>query len=117
MNMKYATTRIAKTLALAAMMLAAPLASQASTADDEAMNACINAFVAANLPKEQRVRVQKEDVPASPISVHARTYKIVLSATGAISGKNYSRGTCIVDRDGAVLTLNGRPLSTKVAAR
>lgn len=116
--MKYATIRIAKTLALATMLLVAPLASQASTADDAAMNACINAFVAsANLPKEQRVRVQKEDVPASPISVHARTYKIVLNATGATSGKNYSRGTCVVDRDGQVLTLNGRPLSTKVAAR
>lgn len=117
--MKSATARIAKTLSLAAatLLLAAPFAGHASTADDEAMDTCINAFVAANLPKEQRVRVQKDEVAATPISANARTYKIVLNATGATSGKNLARGTCIVDRTGVVLTLNGRPLPTKLAQR
>lgn len=109
-------TKISKSLSIAAatLLLAAPFTSQANS--DEAMDACINAFVAANLPKEQSVRVRKEEVAASPISVHARSYKIVVSAKGVESGKNLARGSCIVDR-GAVVSLNGKPLHTQLAAR
>jgi hypothetical protein len=33
------------------------------------------------------------------------------------SGKRLARGTCIVNRDGEVVALNGKPLTTKLAAR
>ena len=112
-------TKISKSLSIAAatLLLAAPFASQATTADDLAMDSCVKAFVAANLPKEQRVRVQKEEIAASPVSIHARSYKIVLSAKGAESGKNLARGTCTIDRSGAVVALNGKPLPTHIASR
>jgi len=110
--------KLTKSLSIAAatVLLAAPFTSQA-TSDDAAMDACINAFVAANLPKEQPVTVRKEEVAASPISVHARAYKIVVSATGVESGKRLARGTCLVNRHGEVVALNGKALVTKVAAR
>jgi hypothetical protein len=94
------------------LALAAPFASQAHN-DDAAMDSCINAFVAANLPKEQPVTVRKEDLAASPISMHARAYKIVVSAKGVKSGKRLARGTCIVDRSGQVIALDGKPLTQK----
>ncbi|MET0535420.1 MAG: hypothetical protein ABW171_14480 [Steroidobacter sp.] len=110
--------KLTKTLSIAAatMLLAAPLTSQASN-DDVAMDACINAFVAASLPKEQPVKVRKEEVTDSPISVHARVYKIVVNATGVESGKRLARGECIVNRAGEVIALNGKPVSTRLAAR
>jgi hypothetical protein len=110
--------KLSKSLSIAAatVMLAVPFTSHAAK-DDAAMDACINAFVSANLPKEQPVTVRKEEVAASPISVHARAYKIVVSATGVESGKRLARGTCIVNRDGQVIALNGKPLSTKLASR
>lgn len=110
--------KLTKSLSIAAatMLLAAPFTSQAGT-DDAAMDACINAFVAANLPKEQPVTVRKEEVAASPISIHARAYKIIVSATGVESGKRLARGTCLVNRAGQVVALNGKPLPTKLAAR
>jgi hypothetical protein len=98
------------------LALAAPFASQAHN-DDVAMDSCINAFVAANLPKEQPVTVRKEDFAASPISIHARAYKIMVSAKGVKSGKHLARGTCIVDRSGQVTALNGKPLPQKLASR
>jgi hypothetical protein len=103
-------------IALATVALAAPFASQAHN-DDTAMDSCINAFVAANLPKQQPVKVRKEVVAPNPIGMHARAYKIMVSAKGVESGKRLGRGTCIVDRSGQVITLNGRPLTEKVAAR
>jgi len=114
------STRIAKTLSIAAatVALAVPFATQAHNYD-AAMDACINAFVSENLPKEQRVKVQKEEVADSPLSIHSRAYKIVVSAKGVESGKYLARGTCVVDRSGAVIALNGKPLTEKqkLAAR
>ncbi len=101
-------------LAAATVLMAAPFASQAHNYD-QAMDSCINAFVAANLPKEQPVTVRKEEIAASPISIHARSYKIIVSAKGVESGKYLARGTCIVDRTGAVIALNGKPLPTQLA--
>jgi hypothetical protein len=110
--------KLSKSLSIAAatVLLAASFTSHAGN-DDAAMDACINAFVSANLPKEQPVTVRKEEVAPSPVSVHARAYKIVLSATGVESGKRLARGTCIVNRAGEVIALDGKPLPTKLASR
>jgi len=110
--------KLTKTLSIAAAtaMLAAPFTSQADS-HDVAMDACINAFVAANLPKEQPVTVRKQEVASSPISTHARSYKIVVNATGVESGKRLARGTCIVNRTGEVIAINGKAPTTKLAAR
>jgi hypothetical protein len=114
----FSTVRIAKSLSIAAatLMLAAPVASQAHDYD-AAMDSCIKAFVASNVPQGHKVTVRKEEVAASPISIHARGYKIIVSAKGAESGKYLARGTCVVDRSGAVIALNGKPLQTQLAAR
>ena len=50
---------VATTLAL----LGSPLASRAD-AEDQAMDACVQAFVAATLPKEQPVVVDKQNSPS-----------------------------------------------------
>lgn len=111
--------KLTKSLSIAAatVLLAAPFTTQAGASDDAAMDTCIKAFVAANLPKEQPVTVRKEEVAVSPISIHARAYKIIVSAKGVESGKYVARGTCIVNRDGEVVALDGKPLTAKVAAR
>ena len=110
--------KLAQSLSIAAatVLMAVPFTSHAGN-DDAAMDACISAFVAANLPKEQPVSVRKEEAAASPISIHARAYKIVVSATGVESGKRLARGTCIVNRSGEVVALDGKPLPTKLASR
>jgi hypothetical protein len=115
---KFTTARIARSFIIAAgtVMLTAPLASQADNSD-AAMDSCIKAFVSANLPKQQPITVRKDDGVASPISIHARAYKIVVTAKGLESGKYLARGTCIVDRSGSVIALNGKPLTTQLASR
>jgi hypothetical protein len=111
-------TRIAKSIsvAVATLALAAPFASQAHNYD-AAMDSCINAFVASSLPKEQPVKIKKENSVSSPISMHSRAYKILVSAKGVESGKYVARGSCIVDRSGAVIALNGKPIAQKLASR
>ena len=111
--------KLTKTLSIAAatVLMAVPFTSQAAN-DDAAMDACINAFVSSNLPKEQPVKaVHKQEVADSPIAIHSRSYKIIVSATGVESGKRLARGTCIVNRAGEVIALNGKPLPTKLASR
>ena len=112
------STRLTKSISLAAatLALAAPFATQAHNYD-AAMDSCINAFVSSSLPKEQPVKIKKEEAANSPLSIHARAYKIVVSAKGVESGKFVARGTCIVDRSGAVIALNGKPIGQKLASR
>jgi hypothetical protein len=111
-------TRIVKFLSFAAatVALAAPFATQAHDYD-AAMDSCINAFVASSLPKQQPVRIKKAHRVDNPLAMQSRAYKIVVSAKGVESGKYLARGTCIVDRDGAVIALNGKPLAQTLAAR
>src|SRR5690606_7331155 len=115
---KLSCVRMTKALsiALASVALVAPFGSQAGNYD-AAMDSCINAFVAASVPKQRPATIRKEEAAASPISSHARSYKIMVSAKGMESGKYLARGTCIVDRSGQVVAVNGKLLTAKLAAR
>jgi len=96
------------TLAVATLaLLASPLASRAD-AVEKAMDACVQAFVAASLPKEQRVVVDKTSAAIGPMDAQSRTYRIVLKATGTTSGREIAKGVCVANRDGEVIALNGR---------
>ena len=88
-------------------VLACPLASRAD-AGAQAMDACVQAFVAANLPKEQRVVVDKENSATGPLDAQSRTYRIVMIATGRTSGRQIAKSVCIANREGEVITLDGR---------
>ena len=117
--MNTARTRTRNVLIAALMPLfAAPLASQADVAHtDVAMDACVNAFVASSLEKERPYTVRKQDTATTPLDLQARAYRISLTATGKHSGKKFAKATCIVDRDGVVLSLNGKPYSSAAVAR
>jgi hypothetical protein len=95
---------------LAVMILALFGASLASRADalEQATDACVQAFVAAHLPKEQPVVVDKENFWTGPLDARSRTYRIELTATGKISGRQFAKGVCIASHSGEVIALNGR---------
>ena len=95
--------------AIAALtLLAVPLGA---LADGEAtMDACIQTFVAASLAKGQPIRIL-ESGPA-PRSL-GRGYRIVLTATGTNSGKQLAKATCTVDRDRAVIAMNGKLIKVR----
>jgi hypothetical protein len=121
MNTSTLRTRTRKTLLVALLPLfAAPLVTQADTVgahSDAAMDACVNAFVSSSLEKERPYTVQKSESAASPLDQHARAYRIALTATGKTSGKKVAKATCVVDRSGVVLSLNGKPYSSTALAQ
>lgn len=88
-------------------LLASPLVSRAD-AEAQAMDACVQAFVAANLPKEQPVIVDKEHSVTGPLDAQTRTYRIVLIATGKTSGRQIAKNVCVANRAGEVIALDGR---------
>jgi hypothetical protein len=88
-------------------LLAAPLVSGAD-AIEQATDACVQAFVAASLPKEQRVIVDKSKFASGPLDSRSRTYRIVLKATGTTSGRQLAQGVCVANRAGEVIALNGK---------
>jgi hypothetical protein len=95
-------------LAVATLALfGCPLASRAD-APAHAIDACVQAFVAANLPKEQPVVVDKENLASGPLDAQTRTYRIVLIATGKTSGRQIAKSVCVANRAGEVIALNGR---------
>lgn len=115
---KFSTVRITPSLSIAAatLLLAMPVASQAHDYD-AAMDACIKAFVAAKVPQGHPVTVRKEESATSPVGLDAVGYKIIVSAKGVESGKYIARGTCVVDRSGEVIAVDGRKLPLQLASR
>jgi hypothetical protein len=53
----------------------------------------------------------------SPVDQYTRAYRISLSAKGKTSGKEVAKATCVVDRSGVVLALNGKPYAAPVAGQ
>jgi hypothetical protein len=96
-----------RTLVISALLLAAPVLSHAS--QDTAMNACVKAFVSTNLEKERPFTVRTQDSVETPVDRYASAYRISLTATGKHSRKQVAKATCLVDRNGVVLALNGKP--------
>jgi len=110
MNRQSANLRRASraTLAVATLaLLGSPLAGRAD-AVEKAMDACVQAFVAASLPKEQRVVVDKTSAAIGPMDAQSRTYRIVMKATGTTSGREIAKSVCVTNRNGKVIALNGR---------
>lgn len=100
--------QISFVLAVATLsLLVSPLASRADGIE-QALDACVQAFVAANLPKEQPVVVNKAHIASEPTDTQSRTFRIVLKATGSTSGRQLAKGVCVANRAGEVIALNGR---------
>jgi len=96
--------------AIAALAL---FAAPGARADDEAtMDACIQAFVAAGLSKDQPIRILKSGPTPRTLGP---AYKIVLTATGTNSGKQLAKATCTVERDRAVMAMNGKLVKVRTA--
>jgi hypothetical protein len=87
-------------------LLGSPLASRADVAE-QAMDACVQAFIAAHLPKEQPVVIDKRNVANLRPDTH-RNYRVELIATGRTSGRQIAKGSCVANRDGEVIALNGK---------
>jgi hypothetical protein len=102
-------------IAMTMALLALPAASRADA--DAAMDACVQAFVDANIPKEHPVKVRKVQVAENPLNPPERAYRIVLTATGTKSGKRFARGTCTVDRHGEIIAMTARSSTPQLASR
>ena len=59
-----------------------------------------------------RVWAERFDANSSALSTSSRSYKIELTAVGKQTGKQIAVATCIADRNGAVLSMNGKPVAT-----
>jgi hypothetical protein len=85
-------------------VFALPAASRAGGLD-QAIDTCVKAFVAQSLPKEQPIVVEKRSSKNQALDSRTRTYRISLTATGRSSGREFAKGTCVVDRKGEIIAL------------
>lgn len=97
------------------VLASAPLVSQASPAD-RAVNACVQAFVEAQVPKDRIVHVVKDRQSSLMDRFHRqRAYTIALTAQGKQSGKVLAQARCVANVRGEVIVLDSPPPSTYVA--
>lgn len=96
-----------RALVVTSLLVATPFVSQAG--EQDAMNACVKAFVTTSLEKERPYTVKTEDAAPSQITQSARAYRISLKAVGKETGTKVAKAECVVDRSGVVLSLNGKP--------
>jgi hypothetical protein len=101
------STRLSR-LAVAALILAVPVASFAG-ATDVALDACVQTFLTSDLAKDRKVTVRKntEALPR-PIALSG-LYKVEVVATGRESGKRLARIVCHADSKGTIVAVNGQP--------
>ena len=96
-------------------LLAVPALSHAG--ENQAFDSCVKAFIALTLEEDRPVTVRREETVVSPLATFGRTYKIQLKAVGRESGKQLANATCVTDRSGVVLSLNGKkPAATPALA-
>ncbi len=98
-----------RTLMISALLplIAAPsLSHAADAASDASMQACVEAFVSSSFEKDRRYSVVTSDV--GDFDMQASSYRIALTAKGKDSGKQLAKATCVVDRNGVSLTMNGK---------
>lgn len=102
------STRFSR-LALAALVLAAPVASFADTASNAAMDACLQSFLASDVAKDRKVTVRKNlDSIPRPLEL-ASLFRIELVAKGRDSGKQIARVVCHANQKGTIVAVNGLP--------
>ena len=103
-----------KTLLLSALLplIAAPALSHAAKPVDASLDACVKAFVSANIDKDRSYSLVTRDT--TTFNPHATRHVVSLKATGKTSGKQIAKATCVVDGNGITLTANGK--STVVAS-
>jgi guanyl-specific ribonuclease Sa len=100
-----------KTIALSTMATLAIAAAPMTSHADNALNACINAFIDQHVPKDRELIVRKIDA-TGPFSTSRS--KIQLSARGARSGEQIALATCIVD--GSTVSILEAGAREKIAA-
>jgi sulfur carrier protein ThiS len=103
-------------VALASLLLPIMGSPAISLADStDAMDACVQAFLASEIAKDRTVVVEKdfESVPR-PLAL-AGLYQIEVVATGRDSGKQVARVVCHADAKGTIVALNGKPRSALAA--
>jgi hypothetical protein len=100
-------------LAVAAVVLAAPVASFADSS--VAIDACIKAFLSSDVAKDRKVTVQKNlDSVPRPLALSG-LYTVEVVAKGRESGKQLARVICHADQKGTIVAVNGRPTSAVAA--
>ncbi|HEY5808835.1 MAG TPA: hypothetical protein VIT67_12750 [Povalibacter sp.] len=98
-----------KSLLLSALLplIAAPSLGHAEAKPaDASLDACVKAFVSANIEKDRHYSLVTSD--ASSFDPDAAKHVVTLKATGKSSGKQLAKATCVVDRNGITLTMNGK---------
>ena len=81
----------------------------------QAIEACVKAFVAAKIPAEHPVNIDKSSIAAVPADLMAQSYLVSLKATGATTGKAFASTTCHVSKDGTIIALEGRGAKDRLA--
>lgn len=92
-------------------LLALPTLVQAESADPQ-MDACLQAFVTSNVEKNRPVSVRKLVPFDTAAYQHTGPQTIYISAQLKNSGTRVAQGTCVIDGEKIVLTLNGKPAQT-----
>ncbi|HEY4368303.1 MAG TPA: hypothetical protein VGN07_13800 [Steroidobacteraceae bacterium] len=114
--MKTRTSSSIATLSVAALLplLAVPGLSRAGA--EQAFDSCVKAFISSSLEKERPTTVRFIDPVLSPLLRLDQNYRITLTAVGKYSGTKVAAATCITNRDGAVLSMNGKPYTMPTLA-
>jgi hypothetical protein len=81
----------------------------------EAVDACVKAFVAANIPAAHPVNIDRSTIEATPTDPLARRYVVTLTARGATSGKEFAKVSCHASKDGTIIALDGRSMKDRLA--
>jgi hypothetical protein len=102
------------TVISAMTLLAAPLGVHAD--DSAVMDACVKAFIAETLSKEQPIRIVTFDARERSPDARRGSYKILLTATGSTSGRQFAKGSCMVERDRAAIWISGKRMPISLAS-
>lgn len=100
---------------VAACMAVTALPAAAHERNQTAMDACIQAFVAEELPQGRKIEIVKRDTSSSVLSSGEGPRTVLVSAKGKRSGRSYGSARCVVKNDGEILAMYVRAERSQLA--
>lgn len=97
--------RVGKAM-LAAVALAAALPVSSNASESEALEQCFQTFIKRVVPADHEVEIRNDEVRSSPSLLGAGLSVVDVVARGEKNGKLFGRATCVIDRDGSLVSMH-----------
>lgn len=98
-------SRMSKSVFSLAALVVAALPTASHSADNPALDRCVQMFVEQVVPADHSLEIRHEDIVASMKPINGSRSEVMLIAQGEKDAKLFGRASCVIDRNGLLVAM------------